>query len=63
MTAGIEVAKLLPEIWAVSVADISQDLSTPDPVLSCSVEWVELEHSLGWETNCGMLLQLRPGMH
>lgn len=49
MVAGIEAAELPPEIW-LPLADFSQDLSAPDPVLNCSVEWA------GWETNCGMLL-------
>ena len=29
MAAGNEVAALFPEIWAASVADLSQDLSDP----------------------------------
>lgn len=34
VAVGIEVAVLLPEIWAVSIAGFSQDLSTSDLVLS-----------------------------
>lgn len=44
MSAGIEMELLLPEIWACSVADFSQDLSAPMLVLSCNVEWAEREH-------------------
>ena len=39
MAVEIEVAVLLPEIWAASVAVLSQHLFSPDPALSCSVEW------------------------
>ena len=35
--AGIEVEALLPEIWASSIADFSQDLSAPILMLNCSV--------------------------
>ena len=41
VAAGIEVAVVLPEIWAASVADFSQDLSAPDLGLSYGMEWVE----------------------
>ena len=51
MAAGNEVAALFPEIWAASVADLSQDLSDPGLARSCSVESVELGCS-HWETNC-----------
>lgn len=41
MAAGMEVAALLPGIWAASGADFSQDLPTPGLVLSCTVEQTE----------------------
>lgn len=44
MPAGIEMEILLPEIWACSVADFSQDLSAPMLVLSCNVECAEPEY-------------------
>ena len=50
VAAGTEVALIPPEIWAASVAVFSQDLSVPDPVLNCSVEWLEAGGS-GWDTN------------
>ena len=55
MDARIEVALLHTGIWAASVADFPQDLSAPDPVLSCGVDWAELGRSC-WETNCCILL-------
>ena len=51
MVAGVELAALLPEIWAASVAVFSQDRSSPDVVLSCGVEWAEAGRSC-WEMNC-----------
>ena len=47
MAVDIEVAVLSPEIWAASVADFSQDLSSPDLVLSCSVECFRLSALAG----------------
>lgn len=43
VAVGIDVALLPLEIWVASV--FSQNLSAPDPVLSCDVEWAELGHS------------------
>ena len=57
MAAGIEVAALLSEIWAASVAVFSQDLSTPDLVLSCGVEWA-VPGSFPWERSCCVLLSV-----
>ena len=45
VAAGTEVAALPPEIWAASVADLTQDLSAPDLVLS-------------WKTNHCVLLSM-----
>ena len=42
VAAGTEVAALLPETWAASVAVSSQDPSASELALSCSVEWAEL---------------------
>ena len=39
VATGIGVSVLLPAIWAASVAVFFQDLSAPDAVLSCSMEW------------------------
>lgn len=55
MVTGIQVAGMLPQMWAVSVTDFSQDLSVSEPALSCSVEWMEPRYS-SWETNCYILL-------
>ena len=41
--------------WAASVAHLSLDLSAPHLALSCSVGWMEPEHS-HWETSCGIFL-------
>ena len=45
MAAGIEMAALPQEIWAASVAVVSQDLSVSDQGLSWDVEWMEAERS------------------
>ena len=50
VTAGNELAVLLPRIWAASVVDFFWDLSTPDLVLSCGVEGAELMYSC-WKTS------------
>ena len=55
VAAGIEVAVLLPDIRVASVSDLSQDLSAPDPVLSCSMQWAGPGYSC-WETNWCVLL-------
>ena len=46
MAAGTEVSMPPPGIWTASVANVSQDLSAPDLVLSCSIEWEGPVHSL-----------------
>ena len=51
-----QVAAMLPNIWAASVAVFSQDLSAPDQVLSFGVEWAGSGWS-HWEMNHCMLLQ------
>ena len=55
MAAEIEVAVLLPGVWAASVAHFSLDLSATYLVLSCSVEWAEPARS-HWGTDCFTLL-------
>lgn len=40
---GTEVAVLPPEIWAASVAVLSQDISALDAVLNCGIECMGLE--------------------
>ena len=55
VAAGIEVVVLSPGTWAVPVADLSQDLSTPDPASSCGMDWAEPEGS-HWEMNHCILL-------
>ena len=45
VSARIEVAALLPEIWVGSVADLTQDLSAPDLALR-------------WKTNHYILLSV-----
>ncbi|EPY89094.1 hypothetical protein CB1_000133004 [Camelus ferus] len=42
--SGIDMAVLSPGTWAASVAYLSQDLFTPDLVLSCGAELAELRH-------------------
>lgn len=55
MATVIEVAMLLPEIWATSVADFSQELFAPDLALNCDIEWAGLGHTF-WEMNhCALL--------
>ena len=45
---------VLSKIWAASVAAFSQDLSVPDPMLRCGVEWVGV--GVLWERDPGVLL-------
>ena len=55
VTVGNEVTVLLPRIWAASLVDFFWDLSTPDLVLHCSVEWAERVYSC-WKTSHWILL-------
>ena len=56
MAAGIEVATLLPEIWAASVTVVSQELSALGPVPNCGVEWEGPEYLQSWDRNRSMFL-------
>lgn len=51
---------LMADIWAAFMAVFSQDLFAPDPAPSCSVQWVGLENSLGWEMWSGVGTQVWP---
>lgn len=55
MALGIEVVVLPSEILAAPVADFSQELSAPDLVLSCGVQWAEQVCSLWERTHCVLL--------
>lgn len=47
-----------PEVYASSLADLSEDLFALDLEPSCGVKWVKLRHS-HWEVNCWILLSVQ----
>ena len=51
MSAGIDIAVLLLEIWPASVTVFFQDMSAADPAAKCGMTWVGC--LLSWEKGRG----------